>query len=283
MLFGEKTTRRSALTVLLSSLGIGAITHESTFAAKKKPGETRVIFLVGDYWHNGVTQEKNWRHVLGPSGFRLMFAQGSRFVTPEALEQTDLFIVARYAKANSLGFSGDEIVEKRMEELPFLTDEREQAIIDNVNRGMGLLAMHCTIWNGESPKFLDLLGVDEPHMHTKVQPALLHKLNQDHPITRGIEACNIVEDEIFSADLTPGRSTTLFNLKGDEQPIDTTGGWCHDYGNGRVVVLLPGHNPHPFHKKSFKEIMWRSAYWAMKKDIPAYAFEDGRPPEKSIY
>ena len=124
-------------------------------------------------------------------------------------------------KANSLGFSGDEVVEKRMEELPFLTDEREQAIIDNVKRGMGMLAMHCTVWNGERPKFMELLGVDKPYMHTKVQPALIHKLNQDHPITRGLESSKIVEDEIFSADLTPGRSTTLFNLQGDEQPIDT--------------------------------------------------------------
>ena len=283
MFFRNKSTRRSMLKTWLASLTATAISPNPLCAAKKQPGETRVIFLVGDYWHNGVTQEKNWRHVLGPAGWRLMFAQASHFVTPEALAEADLFVVARYAKTNSLGWAPDRVVENRLDEVPFLTEEREQAVIENVQRGMGLLAMHCSIWHQGRDKFLDLLGVKEPHMHTKVQPALLHKLNRNHPITKGIEPCKIAEDEIFSADLISGRSVPLFNLKGDEQPIDTTGGWCHEYGSGRVVVLLPGHNPHPFHKKSFKEIMWRSAYWAMKRDIQPCDLNDGRPPERSIY
>ena len=282
-MFFHTTTRRSMLKGGLASLGAAAVSPNPLCAVHKQPGETRVIFLVGDYWHNGVTQEKNWRHVLGPSGWRLMFAQATRFVTPEALAEADLFVVARYSKANSLGFSPDMFAGDRLEEELFLTEEREQAIIENVRRGMGLLAMHCSIWHEGRDKFLDLLGVKEPHMHTKVQPTVLHKLNQGHPITQSVGQCKLGEDEIFSADLIPGRSVTLFNLKGDEQPIDIPGGWCHDYGSGRVVVLLPGHTPHPFHQKSFKEIMWRSAHWAMKRDIRSGDFTDGRPPEKSIY
>ena len=271
------------LTAGISGLATAAMRPCTVTAQSKAPGEVRVLFLVGDYWHNPITQEKNWQSVLHPTGWRLMFAQATRFVTPGVLAETDLFVVSRYSKANSLGWSPGEIVEKRLDEEPFLTDEREAAIIDNVHRGMGLLAMHCAIWNGERPKFMELLGVQEPYMHTKVQPALLHNLNRNHPITRGIEPCKIAEDEIFSADLIPGHSVPLYNLKGEEQPIDTTGGWCHESGKGRVVVLLPGHNPHPFHMKSFKEIMWRSAHWAMKKEIAPSAFENGRPAERSVY
>ena len=273
-------SRRNILKSGFASLACTAAAADPLLASWKAPGETRVIFLVGDYWHNGVTQEKNWRSVLGSTGWNLLFAQSPQFVTSEALAKADLFVVARYAKTNSLGWSPDGLVAERPEEIPFLTDYREQAIIENVNRGMGLLAMHCTIWNGESPKFMDLLGVKEPHMHTRIQPAYLHKLNQNHPVTMGVEPINLGKDEIFSADLIPGRSEPLFNLKGDEQVIDTIGGWCHDSGMGRVTVLLPGHTPHPFHTKSFKEIMWRSAHWAMKKDIPNSDFKDGRPPEK---
>ncbi len=283
MFLHKKSTRRKLIKAGITFLGVSSVSKNPLHASKKKPGEVRVLFLVGDYWHNPVTQEKNWQSVLFPTGWRLMFASATRFVTPEVLAETDLFVVARYAKTNSLGWSPDKIVEVRSEEVPFLTDERGNAIIENVHRGMGLLAMHCTIWNGERKKFMDLLGVEKPHMHTKVQPAYLHKLNRNHPITGGVEPCNIAEDEIFSADLIPGRSEILYNLKGEEQPIDIPGGWCHDAGKGRVVVLLPGHTPHPFHKKSFKEIMWRSAYWAMKKNIVPHEFKDGRPPEKSIY
>ena len=81
------------------------------------------------------------------------------------------------------------------------------------------------------------------------------------------------------ADLTPGASEVLFNLKGEEQPTDRAGGWCRTEGKGRIAVLLPGHNPQPFHSGSFKEIMWRTAHWAMGRAIPSRDFTDGRPAE----
>lgn len=278
-------SRRTAIkrgTAGFAAAAFSTVSAES-FAREKAPGETRVLFLVGDYWHNPITQEKNWQNVLLPTGWRLMFAQATKFVTPEALAQTDLFIAARYAKTNNLGWSPGGIVEKREDEEAFLTDERERAIIENVERGMGHLAMHCAVWNGERPRYMELLGIVEPHMHTKVQPTLLHKTNPEHPISRGVPTAKLGEDEIFSADLVSGGSIPLFNLKGEEQPIDTTGGWCREVGNGRVAVLLPGHTPDPFHSASFKTIMWRAAHWAMKREAPDFGFTNGRPPEKSVY
>jgi len=283
MFFQGGISRRGVIKAGMAGLSASLFPCSRGITGGKKPGEVRVLFLVGDYWHNPVTQEKNWRNVLHPTGWRLMFAQAARFVTPELLSGVDLFVAARYAKTNSLGWSPRGIVEVREDEEPFLTDERERAIIENVRRGMGFLAMHCTIWNGERKRFMDLLGVAEPHMHTKVQPAFLHELNPNHPVTSGVEPAELGEDEIFSADLLPERSVPLFRLKGEEQPIDTLGGWCHEYGKGRVVVLLPGHTPHPFHSGSFKRIMWNAAHWAMGREIPPREFRNGRPPEKTLY
>ena len=283
MKHSSKITRRKALKTASSGL-VGAVSACSAPAVSiaKRDG-IRVLFLVGDYWHNPITQEKNWQDVLRHTGWHLNFAQATKFVTAEELANTDLFVVARYAKTNNLGWSDSEIIENRADEEAFLTDQREEAIIDNVRRGMGLIAMHCSVWNGERPKFMDLIGVEKPYMHTKVQPTMLHKLNKDHPVTAGVAPAKIGEDEIFSTDLIPGRSTTLFNLKGEEQPIDTAGGWCHDYGKGRVLAMLPGHTPHPFHSRSFKTLMWRAAHWAMNIGIPEHTFENGRPPERSVY
>ncbi len=275
----NRMTRRRALAAG-TAFAAAAVAPFSGWGAPKRPGETRVVFLVGDYFHNPVTQEKNWRSILRPTGWTLLFAQDTRFVTPELLATADLFVESRYAKTNSLGWDhGAEVADERMDEVVFLTDEREASIIENVRRGMGLLAMHCAIWNGERPRFMDLLGIAEPHMHTRIQPALLHKLNETHPITRGVQQANLGEDEIFSADLKPGAAEVLFNLKGEATPIDQEGGWCRTEGKGRVVVLLPGHDQNPFHVGSFKDIMWRSAHWAMGREIPTRAFENGRPAE----
>ena len=281
MFSNDKRSRRSILKTGAAALAGTAAGANPLCAEPKQPGETRVVFLLGDYWHNPIMQEKNWSHILAPAGWRLMFAQASQFITPEALSQTDLFVVSRYAKTNSLGWTPDRFIEEWPEEQPFMTEERETAIIDNVRRGMGLLAVHCAVWNGESAGFMKLIGVEKPYMHTPVQPALIHKLNQDHPITKGVEPAQIAEDEIFMADLSPGENEVLFNLKGEEVKTDRAGGWCREEGNGRVVALLPGHNPHPYHLKSYKEIMWRSAHWAMKKPIQSAEFENGRPPEQT--
>jgi type 1 glutamine amidotransferase len=273
----KRTSRRKFIKTGFVSLTASAFSPYPLLAAKKAPGEVRVVFLMGDYWHNPITQQKNWLTVLEPAGWRLMFAQASQFITPEVLSQADLFVVSRYAATNSLGWAPDRIIENWPEEVPFMTEERENIIVENVHRGMGLLAVHCAVWNEDSKQFMKLLGVEKPYMHTPVQPAYLHKLNQNHPITKDIEPCNIQEDEIFMADLIPGESEVLFNLKGDEVKTDRAGGWCREAGKGRVVTLLPGHNPHPYHLKSYKQIMWRSAHWAMKKIIPPAQFEDGRP------
>ncbi len=273
MKHSQSINRRTLLKTGISTAVITAASAE-TFASFKAPGEVRVVFLGGDFYHNGMTQEQTWRRVFGVTGWRLMFAQDAAFVTPELLDTADLFVMTRYMTDTqdtnfSLGFSPDQIVEERAMPSYFMTDDLEDAIVRNVERGMGLLSLHCSIWNGNKPKYMDLLDVAEPHMHTKVQPTLVHQLNQNHPITRGIEPFNYGDDEIFFADLkSPGDHTALFNMKGEEQPTDREGGWCRDAGEGRVVSLLPGHTPGPYVNQSYRKIIWRSAYWAMKKNIP---------------
>ena len=91
----NKLTRRNILKSVFASLAGTAVAANPLLAGWKAPGETRVIFLVGDYWHNGVAQEKNWRSVLGPTGWNLLSAQSPQFVTKEALAMADSFVVAR--------------------------------------------------------------------------------------------------------------------------------------------------------------------------------------------
>ncbi len=271
-----KMTRRNILKTSLVSVAGAAAAANPLMAMPKQPGETRVIYLGGDYWHNGMTQELRFREVLGPAGWRLMFAQSSQFVTPEVIADTDLLIFCRYAGPDTVGYVPDRYVEERPAGAPFMTDEQEDAIVENVvNRGMGLMAIHCAVWNGDRKKYMQLIGVEKPYMHTPVQPTLMYKFNEGHTITKGLEEAKFVDDEIFSADLTPD-ATVLYNLKGEEFPQDKPGGWCTERGKGRTVTLLPGHTPHPYHTFSHKETIWRGAHWAMHRDYPKSSFKPGR-------
>lgn len=271
-------SRRAALATGAAALA-AASSPLSALSSYKAPGETRIMYLGGDFWHNPVMQEVAWRRVLGPAGWRLFFAQQLEVLTPDVLAQTDLLILCRYGTPTdlvwdlpwgnlTLGFSPDALVEDRPTPSQFPTDEFEDALIANVRRGMGLLAIHCTVWNGERPKLMDLLGVAKPVMHTIVQPARIHNLNPGHPITKGIQPFDIGDDEIFNAEMQPGRHELLFNTSGDEQKITAMGGWCREEGKGRVVALLPGHLPGPYMQVPYNHIMWRSAHWALGRTIP---------------
>jgi len=271
-----KSSRREALKTGLAAFAAGAAISPEAFAAPKIPGETRVLLLVGDYWHNGVAQESHWRGVLGPTGWRLLFAQSSQFVTPEAISKADLFISARYDGSDSLGFTPDGVVEDRPAPAPWMTGAQENALVENVrNRGMGLLNMHCSIWNPERKQYMELLGVEKPIMHGPVQRVAIHDINQSHPISKGIKDFEIDLDENFGSELAAGKSTLLYKSTGAQDKRTDNAAWCREDGKGRVVSLLFGHVPQPFHRPEVKTLMWRASHWAMGRAIPPSDFKLG--------
>ena len=276
-------TRRTALVSGLTILSSSFLAENPLYAAKKA-GEVRVLFLFGDVWHNGVRQELHWRRVLGVTGWRLMFAQSSQFVTPEVLNQTDLFIFARYAGGDSLGWSPEGIIEKRPPSAPWMTDEQQDALYENVTkRGMGIIPVHCSMWNPEQKKYMELIGMKEPLMHGPIMNTSFYDLNQQHPITRGLEPFE-TEDEIFGCVMSDVEYVPLMRAKQSgwspegiiDPPLDRLAGWARETGNGRVVMLNCLASHVCYWKREFKEIMWRSAHWAMKKDIPESGLIEGR-------
>jgi type 1 glutamine amidotransferase len=245
----------------------------SAAQSRKKPGETRVLFLLGDYYHNPAMQEYAWRKVLKPTGWRLMFAQAPSFITPDVMGAADLYVLCRYSTSTqptniSLGWSPDKIVEERPTPDVFMTPEHEAMLVANVRRGMGLVAVHCAVWNPDNRRYLDLLGVEKPVMHGPVVPAHVFDLNREHPITKGIEPFEIGIDEVFDAVMKPGQSTQLFRTSQEAPKRNAIGGWCREEGSGRVVALLPGHTTGPYGARQFLDMMWRSAHWALKRDVP---------------
>jgi type 1 glutamine amidotransferase len=292
----RRTVLKAGLTVIT-----GAAIADNVLAAPKKPGEVRVIILAGDYWHNGMMYESHWRRVLGVTGWNLLFAQEGDFITPEVIKETDLLIFSRYGGGNQ-GFSTDGLVEKRSHSDTWMSSEQEDAIIENVTeRGMGVLPFHCAIANAGNKKFLEFMGVKEMIMHGPCVNTAFYDTNPYHPITQGVEPFEEV-DEIFGAVMLDVDYTPLFRAKQDYDllrkssgdpydggyyadrenfPLDRLAGWTREIGNGRLVYLNCMSYQQVFWKKSMKEIMWRSAHWAMKKDIPKSGLIEGRGVDRA--
>ncbi len=115
--------------------------------------------------------------------------------------------------------------------------------------------------------FLDIEAV----LHQEIQPVIYKDLRQDHPITQGIEPFFVNLEEQFGVKIkTPSKTTILFRSLAVHDKRDSIAGWCLERGKGRIVGLLPGHLEWPYRVPEYREIFWRSAFWAMGRDIEPY-------------
>ena len=235
---------------------------------RKPPGETWVLYFGGDYVHNGVTQERYTRETFAESGWRVFFVQASRFLTIEALAQTDLLILNRVGERDAQGFSTDGVVEDRPEPDPFLPPPVQEALVQNVERGMGLVALHCTAGNVDKPHLMELLGVRPHKSGAPTQSVRLHGFDPRHPITRGMTEFDLDSEENLPKEIVSESAVRLFESTGQNDGNQVPGGWCLERGNGRVVVLMGGHTDAAYTHPQYRKLQWRAAHWAMGRETP---------------
>ena len=273
----KRSTRRTVLKTGLASVAAVAAETAAVHGAqsvdyRKAAGETKVVAVMGDYWHPAVSQETHVREIFSSNkNWKIYFVQASRFFTPGLISDADLLITARYSGRDSIGWTDESVVLSRPAGDMIWTDEQSAAVFDNVrSRGMGWMAVHCTLFSGRTD-IEDFIGI-EPILHQEIQPLIIRDLNPDHPVTRGIDTFFINLDEQFDARIKePSSTTILFRTLAVHDKRNAVGGWCLERGRGRVVGLLPGHYQWTYRVPEYQEIFWRAAHWAMKRDIPQFS------------
>ena len=263
--------RRGFLQAGAATITAAAVPASAHAALKpKQPGETKVVCVIGDYNHNAMGLETEVRRIFASKkDWRIIFVRASQYFTAELLSDADLLITCRYSGRDSLQWSDEPLVDSMEQGDMFWTPEQNAAIIDNVkNRGMGMMALHCTV-ACQKEEILSLLDVQRQR-HEEVQPLWVRDLNREHPITRGIKPFYINLDEQFGVIIRSASTTLLFGTTAIHDKRERNAGWCLDQGKGRVVGLLPGHFVFAYKPPEYQEIFWRAAHWAMKREIPAY-------------
>lgn len=275
MFLSKRTTRRKIIKVGLASAAAATLittpkSHAVDFDPKKyKKGEEeiKVVYLGGDQLHNGMGQMQGIRSALSKKGWRLLFTQDARYVTPEILSDTDLFIITRWGGAIE-SWCSEPFQEGSMPNDGYMSDELQNSIVDNVlNRGMGFMALHCTCWSPDYDKFNDMMGI-KGIMHGPVQNVFLHNFNQDHPISQGIDDFFMPLDENFGVELTNPDAIKLFESTGADDKRHDIAGWCLENGNGRIVGLVAGHTYTSWRHETYRKMYRRGAHWALKLDVP---------------
>jgi type 1 glutamine amidotransferase len=240
----------------------------------KKPGEIKIVGAMGhDY-----RLETGIRPIMSRiKNARVWFARYYGPITPEFLIDTDLLIT--YYAGDSFEWSPSGLADTAGTKRSSLyTPENIKAIKDGIiNRGMGWIAVHNTPWF-VGDELCNLIGAD-PMLHREIQPVIIRNLNQNHPITKGIEPFIIQLDEQFGLYLRNPKDPdvkVLFKSQGVHDKHITIQGVCSERGKGRIVCLTPGHYEWTWYEVQYRELIWRTAHWALNLPIePFYEkFED---------
>lgn len=267
--------KHGILSASLSFLAFAAAVAPEVDAAikPKADGETKVVAIMGTTeWNNGISHEICIRKIFeSKNNWRIIFVRTTKFFSPELIKDADLLITYRAGIADPIDlFSEDSgVSDKLIKGSDFWNDKNVNAIIDNVRgRGMGLLALHNSIAANNS-KFVDFLDVAPIPQH-EFEPLWVTRINKKHPITRDSGKFLIGQDEQYLVIIKSPSTSTLFETTAVHEKRQGVSGWALESGNGRVVGLLPGSIIHAYQAPEYRNIVWRAAHWAMKRDIPPY-------------
>ena len=141
-------------------------------------------------------------------------------------------------------------------------EEQKQAILSFVKGGKGFLGIHnatdtCYDW----PEYGEMLG-GYFNGHPWHQEVSVIVEDGDHPATRMLAERFQVAEEVYTFKSWDREKTrVLMRLdndsvdvsKGNREDNDYAMGWCHEYGEGRVMYTALGHRDELWHQDWFHE------------------------------
>lgn len=134
-------------------------------------------------------------------------------------------------------------------------------LLSFVSNGGGLLVIHNGISFQKRYEFTHLLGAKFT-AHPPMQKLKFTVTSPEHIIMQGINTFEI-EDEPYQFEFDEfSEKTVLLNYTLDDNLIPAA--WVKEFGLGRVVYLMPGHNEEAFKNPVYRELILRSGKWALK-------------------
>jgi hypothetical protein len=164
----------------------------------------------------------------------------------------------------------DVLVMATTGELPW-DDEQKQAFLEFVQGGKGLVGIHnATDTFYEWPEYGDLIG-GWFNAHPWHQEVTINVEDTSHPATEMLGESFQVVDEIYTfKNWSRDDTHVLMSLdnesvdisKGNREDGDYAMGWCHTYGEGRVIYTALGHPDELWEQDWFRRHVLACIKWA---------------------
>jgi type 1 glutamine amidotransferase len=182
---------------------------------------------------------------LQNNGFSFDFLENMAEWSAERMAHYSLVILAKSNNISSANRSG------------WMTESIQEAFVDYVQRGNGLLAIHSgTAGWAEMPVLRSLLGGVFDHHPPKCQVTIEPQVG--HSLTAGCKAFTRRDEHYFMV-LDDPLADVFLTTKSEHgtQP----GGWRRSQGAGRVGVLTPGHYVETWLHPSFQALLVNVLKW----------------------
>ncbi|MDR0291140.1 MAG: ThuA domain-containing protein [Treponema sp.] len=225
----------------------------------------RVLLLCDDYWHPGQVPIDG-TSPLAEQGFQFDIITDAGDFKPDMLGQYPAVLLCKC----------DEV--SQADRQPWKTKAVQQAFVDYVEGGGGLLAVHTATVPGKDTEALDRLIGCRFVNHPNACPVTVQPV-KPHPITEGVGMfCEV--DEHYRLDIIAPDADILLasysppqgeESKYQEDPYHNTtaaicaAGFARGQGRGRVCVLTPGHNLAVWLNPQFQRLLSNALNWCLAR------------------
>jgi hypothetical protein len=274
--------RRAALAALAGA----SFTPFTASGAKK----ATAFALIGDRYHNSdYIRTALTRTVAKELGITVDFTDETSLLNTETLDGYKLLIVLRDGMIWPDGYGNDEstnaawvatgrpklvfdppLPQARARSEYWIKPGQGKAVRDFVENGGAALFLHNTTHVGlTDPDFRHVLGAAYTG-HPPIRTFKVKVTNPDHPITKGVRAFVITDEQHYMTyDKDPKfvflETVNEEGLTYQRYGATAPGGWSYDYGKGRVCYMSPGHMLSDLWHPEYVKLQHNAIRWVMRQ------------------
>ncbi|VTS06583.1 PVC-type heme-binding CxxCH protein [Tuwongella immobilis] len=238
----------------LLALFASSVTSPQAGAQTPKPPadshRLRILFLGDNGHHRPADRFRQLLPVMEQRGIELVYTDRVDSLTPQRLAKFDGLMV--YANIDTIA------------------PEPEQAILNFVEQGHGLIALHCASYCfRNSPKLVALMGGQFQRHGTgvfRVESAI-----GEHPLLHDFDSFESWDETyVHTLHNDTNRTVLEYRREGNQREPWT---WVRTEGKGRVFYTAWGHDERTWSHAGFHNLVERGVRWAVGEDlskVPAY-------------
>ena len=210
----------------------------------------KTLVLCDDFWHPARTPREGLA-ALGECGFTFDFLEDANVWSAEKMNGYPLVILT---KSNNITAADPR---------PWVSEQIEQAFVDYVRAGNGLLVVHSGAAGYEqTPTLRRLMGGVFTHHPPQCEVTVSPVPGVASALTAGVTPF-VIKDEHYHMAFEDPQANVFLHTTSEhgQQP----GGWTRTEGEGRVCMLTPGHNLEVWTTPAFQLLLTNSMRWCSKQ------------------